>query len=121
MLLVLALAAVQACGSESADAVNRPLSSAEVAPPRSFDRVRRTVGEFADRDHFAVQTILNPRRQDPSFSIRLFRDDISVTVNKAKDSPIQIAAFPLCICELGCRAGLQEAEAVAELRQRLSQ
>jgi hypothetical protein len=54
--------------------------------------------------------------------MRLFRDDVSIIVTQVRGEPIQVSAYPLCVCELGRRFGLQQAanEAVAELKANLA-
>jgi hypothetical protein len=122
MVLAMGLVAlVEACGSISSTAADRPLSSVEVRDRHSFGHVRHTVAAFADRNHFAVQPIISRPQGRVEFSMRLFRDDVSLIITRLDGGPIEVAAYPLCVCEIGCRAGLQEAadSAVADLKARL--
>ena len=101
--------------------VNRPIATAEVPQHSNLDRIRRTVAAFADRNHFALQPVIGKPQGAVVFSTRLFRDDISLMVTQLRRGPIQLSAYPLCICDLGRRVGLQEAAdaSVKELKNRL--
>jgi hypothetical protein len=104
----------------SAD-INKPLAQAEVASQADLSRINALVRNFARKNHFAVQEIVSNGRGRTDFSVRLFRDDISVTINRIRFEPIKLAAFPLCACERERRIGLQEAAdaAVRDLSQEL--
>jgi hypothetical protein len=110
------------CGSDAAMQVNRPLAQADVASPADFAHISEIVREFSRKNNFAVQENLTHPRGNLDFDIRLFRDDISVSVNRLAGEPIALAAYPLCVCELGTRIGLQAAAnaAVRELQEDLS-
>lgn len=88
-----------------------------------FSEIRGKIWSFARRNHFAVQEIgIRPTgRMD--FSIRLFRDDISVLISKGHGEPIALAAYPLCTCERHKRPSIQSSAEVAieELHAILSQ
>ena len=108
--------------SRAASDVNRPLAQAQIQSVANFDRVHSIVEEFSRESHFAVQVLPAPQPSNTDFSVRLFRDDLTVTINKVRGGPIDVAAFPLCACELNRRFGLQEAAeaAVNELKRDLS-
>jgi hypothetical protein len=121
--VALALFLLSCSNSPVSSDINRPLAAAEIAQPRQFEQVRAVVDQFADANHFAVQPVFN-RDDDPmTFSIRLFRDDLTMLVSQVHGESIQVAAYPLCACELGKRIGLQSAAtaATADLRARLSE
>jgi hypothetical protein len=111
-----------ACGSDAATQINRPLAQADVESPADFAHVSDVVRQFARQNNFAVQEILSRPQGNVEFAMRLFRDDISVSVSRMVGDPIDLAAMPLCVCELGSRVGLQAASdaAVRELRESLS-
>jgi hypothetical protein len=112
-----------ACGpNEGLADVNRPLAQADVSAKLTAKQVNRLVNEFSRRNHFAVQPLVSQPRGLVQFSIRLFRDDISIVVTQLQDGPIQVMAYPLCACELNRRVGLQAAanEAVDELKRKLA-
>jgi len=110
------------CGGGAAMQVNRPLAQADVTSHADFARVSEVVRAFSRRNNFAVQENVRVPRGQVEFDMRLFRDDISVSVNKLVGEPIGLAVYPLCVCELGQRVGLHDAaEAVIrELREDLS-
>jgi hypothetical protein len=110
-----------ACGSDP-DQVNRPLAQANVVSSADFAHVSEIVREFSRRNNFAVQEVVSHPQGNVEFVIRLFRDDISVSVSKMVGAPIFLAASPLCVCEVGRRIGLQAASdaAIRELQQELS-
>jgi hypothetical protein len=111
-----------ACGSDASAQVNRPLANAEVVTTLDVTRVRQIVRQFASRNNFAVQENLIRPRGNAEFFIRLFRDDISVSVIKLVGDPISVTANALCVCELGNRTGLRDGaeSAVRELQADLS-
>jgi hypothetical protein len=86
---------------------NRPIAQSEVQSQTDFDRVRQIVSTFSHSNNFAIQETVSVPQGRLDFSIRLFRDDITVTVSRLHGEPIKLAAFPLCVCELGKRKGLQ--------------
>ena len=92
---------------------NKPLAQATSEAPNQYQDIKSIVWDFARRENFAVQEILDSPRGELDFSVRLFRDDISVTINKLKGEPIQIAAFPLCVCEISKRPGIPTAARAA--------
>lgn len=113
-----------ACGGTdpvSAD-INKPLAQAEVISQADLARINAIVRDFSREHQFAVQEIVSNGRGRTDFSTRLFRDDISVTINRIRGDPIKVAAFPLCACERERLMGLQEAAdaAVRDLRRALS-
>jgi hypothetical protein len=93
-----------------------------VPSDRPFEQVRSIIQTFADENHFAAQPLISKPQGAAEFSVRLFRDDVSLLVTKLRDGPIQITAYPLCACDLDKRAGLQTAGkvATADLKERLS-
>ena len=103
--------------------INRPLANAQIRTSRNFDQIRPIVVAFAEQDHFAVQPIISRPQGDVTFSMRLFRDDVSVMITGLQGSDIRVAAYPLCACQLKRRVGLQNAAdaAVNDLKERLSQ
>lgn len=111
-----------ACGGEASTQGNRPLARADVPRPGDLARVEEIVRAFARKNSFAVQEAITPSQGLLEFDMRLFRDDISVSVSKLRGDPIGLAAYPLCVCELGTRIGLQAAAdaAIRELREDLS-
>jgi hypothetical protein len=106
----------------SASQVNLPLARATVVTAKSPKTLLKHITDYSGRNQFAVQKILMQPRGELDFSVRLFRDDITLTVNRMKGESLKIAAFPLCACERETRAGLQPAadQAVAELRDALA-
>jgi hypothetical protein len=120
--IVLALT-LSSCGGEPVTAdVNHPLAAEEIHIPRTYPEVRVVVAKFAEQNHFAVLPLVSQPQGLVVFSMRLFRDDVSVLVTQLKGGPIQVTAYPLCACELEKRAGLQSAanSAVNDLTRRLS-
>ena len=98
------------------------MAQAQVQSTAEFTGVNEIVAEFSRMEHFAVQVLPAPRPSTSDFSLRLYRDDLTMTVNRVRGGPIEVAAFPLCACEMGRRFGLQTAadEAVSELKKRLT-
>jgi hypothetical protein len=113
---------LMSCACRASSDVNRPLTQAQVQSAAEFTRVNEIVSEFSRVEHFAVQVLPAPQPSTSDFSLRLFRDDLTLTVNRVRGGPIEIAAFPLCACELGRRFGLQTAadDAVSQLKKRLT-
>lgn len=110
------------CGGDAATQVNRPLARADVTSQADFAHVSEIVRAFSRRNNFAVQENISRPQGNVEFDMRLFRDDISVSVNKMRGEPIALMAYPLCVCELGRRIGLQVAAdaAISELREDFS-
>lgn len=111
------------CACRAASDVNRPLAQTQVQSVTSFGRANAIVAEFSRKTHFAVQLLPAPRPSNSDFSLRLFRDDLTVTINRVHGGPIHVAAFPLCACELDRRFGLQAAadDVVRELEKQLTE
>ncbi len=113
---------LMSCVCRASSDVNGPLAQAQVQSTAEFTGVNEIVAEFSRMEHFAVQVLPAPRPSTSDFSLRLYRDDLTMTVNRVRGGPIEVAAFPLCACEMGRRFGLQTAadEAVSELKKRLT-
>jgi hypothetical protein len=123
MVIIAASAlAFASCDGRMIHDVNKPLAQAELSAPPDFKRVNQIVAEFSRKNHFAVQPLINQPQGAVDFSMRLFRDDISVTIARVHGESLQVAAFPLCACELDRRIGLQTAAdaTVNDLRRELS-
>jgi hypothetical protein len=117
---VLLLASCSSCSK--ANDVNKPISQAKITTNMRFDGVMAVVNKFAQENNFAVQENVSQPRGMMEFSVRLFRDDITVMVSKLRSEPIEVASYPLCVCEMGRRVGLQTSAdaAVSELSKELS-
>ena len=111
-----------ACGSDPPAQVNRPLAQADVTRPLELARVEEIVRAFARKNGFAAQEAMIHSQGMLEFDMRLFRDDISISISKLRNNPIGLAAYPLCVCELGRRVGLRAAAdaSIRELREDLS-
>lgn len=124
MFAVIAIAlALSACNAHDvSNDVNKPLAQAQVPSTSDFKTVNKLISAFAARNHFALQPLISQPQGAVDFSMRLFRDDITVTITRLRGGPIQLAGFPLCACELNRRIGLQSAanSAVDELQRQLS-
>jgi hypothetical protein len=81
----------------------------------------KAVKRFAVKGQFAVQQTLPAPQGMMEFATHMFRDDIRLSVVKVRGEPIEILAYPLCVCEVGRRLGLEAAAnaAVAEMRAEL--
>lgn len=101
--------------------VNKYLAQATALNAKSYNLLQSDIKSFSDSNGFAVQEILTTPRGNLDFSVRLFRDDITVLIDRLKGEEISIAAYPLCACQLDRRLGLQEGseKVVRELRSRL--
>ena len=101
--------------------VNRPIATARVIEALGPVRTEEAVRRFAKMRHFAVQEIIPAPQGMMEFATHLFRDDIRVSISKVRGEPIEIFAYPLCVCEADRRLGLQAAAdaAVADLRAEL--
>jgi hypothetical protein len=112
------------CGTNRAGAadVNRPLAEAQFASAAGYDTFRPAIWNFSRSHNFAVQELITRPQGNLDFNIVLFRDDISLSVSRLHGDKVQLAALPLCVCELNRRIGLQEAAdaAVNELAKALS-
>lgn len=111
-----------ACESDAASQINRPLAQADVVSRAELAQVGQIVMEYARAHGFAAQEPRSYREGNLEFEMRLFRDDISVSISKLRGGPIDLAAYPLCVCELGHRIGLQAAseQTIRDLREALS-
>ena len=120
--ITMLLFAVSSCSQATGADVNKPLASAEIPNARPYDQVRNIVAQFAEQNHFAVQPLISSPQGKVQFSMRLFRDDVSVMITQLQGGPIQVTAYPLCACELHARLGLQSAadETAASLKALLS-
>lgn len=117
-----ALMVVSCKPAEKPNGVSKPLAQTDIPVMLDADRANKLVGVFASKNHFAVQPLIGRRQGAVAFSVRLFRDDISVLVTQLNGGSIQVTAYPLCACELGRRLGLRSAaeNTVAELRRQLT-
>jgi len=125
MALLFALApAVSSCGLKSGNPdISKPLSAAGIRNSQDSSQVRAVVADFAEQNQFAARTLIDHEQGSVDFSMRLYRDDISILVTRLRNGPIQVATYPLCACETSKRVGLQSAahEATSALAKRLSQ
>lgn len=114
---------LSSCACRAASDVNSPLAQVQIESVATFDSVNSVITEFSQKSHFAVQVLPLPKPSNTDFSVRLFRDDLTVTINKIRGGPIDVAAFPLCACERDRRFGLQSAadDVISELRARLAE
>ena len=122
ILTAIGLGMASCADGQTSSNVNRPIAQADVSDPVSWSVARERIKIFAAENHFAVQENLVRPRGMLDFNVRLFRDDISIVVDKVRNEPIHVAAYPLCACEMSQRPDIQPAadEAVAGLKRNLS-
>lgn len=103
--------------------VNKPIAEATVKTKPAWNDIRRIIETFSKENHFAIQENVTAPQGMIDFNVRLFRDDISIVIDKLHDEPAHVAAYPLCTCELNHRIGLQDAAdtSVKDLSKRLSE
>jgi hypothetical protein len=121
MPLLAGLAAIVAsCSGTQVSDVNKPLSQAEISIDDTGGAQAR-VQDFAAKNHFAIQPLVTKPQGAVMFSMRLFRDDLSVMVTVLPGSALRITAYPLCACELNRRIGLKSAAdaVVTELKREI--
>ncbi|MFL6844025.1 MAG: hypothetical protein ACJ8ER_04000 [Allosphingosinicella sp.] len=122
MILLTLSALLVSCSGSHADDVNKPLARSEVKSMGDNAQTELTISSFAKKNNFAIQPLLNQPRGLLKFVQRLFRDDITIVISQMDGDNIEVAAYPLCACELGRRVGLQSDAnaAVEELAHELS-
>ncbi len=102
--------------------VNSPLAQVRFDTSEDYDALGPMIWSLSRSKNFAVQEIITRPRGQVDFTIRLYRDDLTLVISRLRGEAIQLAAYPLCSCQRGKRLGLQDAAdaSIKDLKEALS-